>query len=382
LAYTFYLSLTIMHPAPGILLLFVALGLATLGAAPGPLPLAYARNFELVRHDSHTELTVRNASRESDAVRRYALVPRQGPVPDLPPDLQVIRVPVRRVVAMETVYLGHMEALDALDRLVGAATPDYISSPEVRSRLTKGNLAAVGSGARLDVERVLLLQPDLILTSVTGDPAFDVPAQLARTGLPVVVSADYMERHPLARTEWIKVHGALFGREAEASAIFEEVADRYEALRARTESVSRRPTVFAGAPYSGTWHMPGGRSYTAAAIADAGGDYLWADLETAGSLPLDTERVFLRASDADFWIHPGQYRSLESLLGNDPRFVHFHAVRERQVYNRTRQVTPQGGNPIWESGVVRPDQVLADLIRILHPGLLPNHEFVFYEELD
>jgi iron complex transport system substrate-binding protein len=127
--------------------------------------------------------------------------------------------------------------------------------------------------------------------------------------------------------------------------------------------------------------VPGGKSYTARAIQDAGGDYLWSENSNQGGIPLDIERVFLKAARADFWINPSGYRSMRALLSADQRFGKFSPVNNDKVYNNTRQVSPSGGNAIWESGIAHPDDVLADLIHIFHPDLMPDHEFVYYERL-
>jgi iron complex transport system substrate-binding protein len=127
--------------------------------------------------------------------------------------------------------------------------------------------------------------------------------------------------------------------------------------------------------------MAGGESYTAQAIRDAGGDYLWADVPGSGAIPLDTERVFLKAAHADIWINPSFYRSLRELYGADQRFQKFRAGQTGHVFNNTKQRTASGGNSIWERGIVHPDDVLADLIKVFHPERMPDWEFIYYEQL-
>ena len=282
---------------------------------------------------------------------------------------------------METVYIGYLDALNQLDTIIAAATPDYVSNATIRTRIEDGTIQKVQSGAALNIERMLLLQPDLILTSSTGDPAFDIPLKLARSGLPVVLSAGYMEQHPLARAEWIKFIAAFFDAGDLAEQTFEPIATRYELLLEKVEQIEQRPTVFCGAPYSGAWHMAGGESYTAQTIRDAGGAYLWADVPGSGAIPLDTERVFLKAAHADIWINPSFYRSLKELYGADPRFQKFHAGQTGHAFNNTKQRTASGGNSIWERGIVHPDDVLADLIKVFHPELMPDWEFIYYQQL-
>ncbi len=341
----------------------------------------YAKNFEISQFPTHRIATIRNVQRGSTATHQYALVPKAAPLPELPAGITVIRTPVTRVVVMETVYIGYLDALNQLDTIIAAATPDYVSNATIRTRIEDGTIQKVQSGAALNIERMLLLQPDLILTSSTGDPAFDIPLKLARSGLPVVLSAGYMEQHPLARAEWIKFIAAFFDAGDLAEQTFEPIATRYKSLHETVAQIEQRPTVFCGAPYSSAWHMAGGESYTAQTIRDAGGAYLWADVPGSGAIPLDTERVFIRAAHADIWINPSFYRSLNELYGADQRFQKFHAGQTGQVFNNTKQRTASGGNSFWECGIVHPDDVLADMIKIFHPELMPDWEFIYYQQL-
>ena len=341
----------------------------------------YARNFVISERPTHTLLTIHNTHLQPARSYQYALVPKHESLPKLPQNIQIIRTPVERVVVMETVHLGYLDALGRVDHIVGTGSTDYINNPSVRARIKDGNIRPVQSGQHIDAESLLLLQPDLILSSVSGNPAFDLPEKLTRTGLPIVFTTSFMEPHPLGRAEWVQAIGAFFEADVQAKALFNDIAERYQQLTKLSAAATTRPTVFCSAPYSGSWNMPGGDSYMARYIQDAGGNYLWAAHNQRGNIPLDTEHVFLRAANADVWLNPSHYRTLNALFGADQRFEKFKAARTRRVYNNSRQTNEIGGNPIWEKGIVQPDDVLADLIHILHPDLLPKHEFVFYEQL-
>ena len=349
---------------------------------PQARELDYAKNFTIEEYADFKLLTVSNAYRNARSVYRYALIPHSAKLPDeLPRDVIVIRTPVQRVVIMETVYVGYLDALDQLDQICGAASASYINHPKVIQGVESGDIQGIQSGQKLNIERLLLLQPDLILTTSLGEGQMNVSPQLQRAGLPVVLTAGYMENHPLARTEWLKFIAAFFETEDHSNEIFNSIKAQYTSLLDKTKGIDERPSVFCGAPYSGSWHVPGGDSFIARAIQDAGAHYLWADDSSRGSLPLDTERVFLRAAEADYWIHPSHYRSLSELFNADPRFAKFGAAQISQVFNNTRQVGKNGGNNIWERGIVHPEEVLADLIKIFHPDLLPEHELIYYENL-
>ncbi len=342
----------------------------------------YAENFSLQYFPTHKLLTVTNPWRGSgDLSYQYALVPKDGEVPDLPDGVRIIRTPAERIIITATVYLGPIRTLDLYDQLVGIAYLDFTSDPEVHARVDNRTLKPIQGGAALEIESILQLQPDLILTSTTGESLYDDHPKLERAKLPAVLTAGYMESHPLARSEWIKVIAALVDKEKEAEAFFNQVAQEYEALTAMTKSVKHRPTVFSNAPYAGVWHVPGGASYNARAFADAGANYLWASNDSSGGVPLDFEVILHKAADADVWLNPGAYRSKATLLALDSRFTGFRAFRESRVFNNSLRVNKNGGNDIWERGINHPEEVLADLIKIFHPDLLPDHQFIYYESL-
>ncbi|MEC8614829.1 MAG: ABC transporter substrate-binding protein, partial [Verrucomicrobiota bacterium] len=245
----------------------------------------YAKNFTIEEYANYKLLTVSNAYRNASSVYRYALVESGATLPDdLPRDAVVIRTPVRRVVILETVYVGYLDALGQLDKICGAASASYINHPKVIQGFESGTIQEIQSGQKLNIERLLLLQPDLILTTNIGERQMDVSPQLQRAGLPVVLTADYMEHHPLARTEWLKFLAAFFETEDRSNEIFNTIKAKYRNLLDKTRGIDERPSVFCGAPYSGSWHVPGGDSFIASAIQDAGAHYLWADDSSRGSL--------------------------------------------------------------------------------------------------
>jgi len=91
--------------------------------------------------------------------------------------------------------------------------------------------------------------------------------------------------------------------------------------------------------------------------------------------------VYERGRDAQYWINTGTWTSLEQARRSAPRMIDFRSLQTGKLYNRDKRVGEHGGNDYWESGVMKPDVVLADLIRIFHPHLLPNHELYFYRKL-
>jgi iron complex transport system substrate-binding protein len=340
----------------------------------------FARNFRIEYQGRTKRVTVVNPWRNSDLVLTHLLVPCGDPAPPTAPGVSIFRIPVSRVATTSTTQLSHFVALGIVDRLAGQNRLDFVLEPEIRQRIEAGRVAEIGDGVRLDVEALLALRPDLILVSSIGDPEVDGLPLLDRARLPYVVDAAWTEETPLGRAEWVKLTAAFFNREAEADQLFDQIAARYAELAAIASKVEHRPTVLVGTPFQGTWHVSGGASYLAKLIADAGGAYLWADDPTTGSIPLDFESVYARGLGAEVWLHPYGWHSLADGVRNDERMADFAAWKSGRVYNNDARANAAGGNDYFETGSLRPDLILADLIEILHPGLI-QHELVFHRKL-
>ena len=129
----------------------------------------------------------------------------------------------------------------------------------------------------------------------------------------------------------------------------------------------------------GNWYAVGGKSFLAQLFKDAGADYFLKDDERSGGVTLDFETVYNQADDADFWrivnSFPGTF-SYEALKEQDPRYADFRAFREKGIIYCNMKNTP-----FYESMPTEPEIVLADLLHIFHPDLLPDHEPVYYSRL-
>jgi iron complex transport system substrate-binding protein len=360
--------------------------------------LRYAGVFSLDRQGDTTIVQVRKPWQGSASDYTYLLVPRRdsgraeagdpvpagkvsaGKVPDGKATL-IIPIPVRRAVTLTTTNLYHLKSIGALDALVGLGGGRYVCDPDVRARLASGRIRDVGEDVRLDAEALLALRPEVLFTYVVGNSSDGGLAKLAETGVPAVVEGSYMEETPLGRAEWIKFTAAFFGQGAAADSVFAAVDSAYQDLAARARGAKRRPTVVVGAPFGGAWWVPSGRTYVARLLADAGAEYLWAADTTRGSLNLDMEAVLARAGEAEFWLNGGDWKDLGDAKRKDPRNALFRAWREGRIYNNDAGRCEGGGRDFFETGASRPDWILADLIAILHPELLPGHKLRWYRKL-
>ena len=295
-----------------------------------------------------------------------------------------IEVPVKSLVTMSTTYFPHLERFNVLDSLVGVDDTTYVFNERVQDMAEKGTLNIIGGGAgggAVNVETLIDLAPELIMTSASGIPEYDAHPKLLEAGLPVVINGDYLEDTPLGRAEWGKFIAAFYNLEVEANLDFMAVDNRYKELQALVTDITEKPSVFTNTDFQGSWYVPGGKSYASLLLKDAGADYLWADDGGTGANPLSFEEVYDKALDADFWLNVGFANDLASLLAMDERYSDFSAFQNGNVFNYSKRVNANGGSDYFESGVANPDVILADLIKIFHPELLPEYTLYYYQQL-
>lgn len=294
---------------------------------------------------------------------------------DLDADLTVT-VPIEAAATYSTTFLQGFELIDRVDALVAHGGLQFVSSEAVLAAADAGEIVEVGDQTAPDLEALAAAEPDVVLVSA-GFGGADSQEPFAALDVPVIPNASYLETDPLGRAEWMKLEALLLNEEAAVQPVFDEIATAYTDLVELAADVEEQPTVLTNAPFEGTWFVSGADSYTDALIEAAGGDYVFGDLE-GSTQPLELETVLAEAQGADVWLHAGSVAiTPEEFLADDERLGEFAAFPDA-VYPNDADLGPNGGNRFFETGAVRPDLVLADIIAILHPDLLPDHELRFH----
>lgn len=346
------------------------------------LPVKYAKGFVVDYYNGFKVITVKSLADSTSITAQYVLVPANKPCPTDFKDAVLLSSPVRKVVCVSTNHIAAMECLGLVDSIVAVANTDLIFSGHVQKKVESKTIVDIGA-SELNYEKIAQLQPSFVFTSGDWDGGNKMKAKLNTLHIPVVLNLDYAEQDPLARAEWIKFVAAFYDREFEADSIFSGIESRYDELKQIAKTARARPSVFVNIPFKEIWYMPCGTNYMAQLIYDAGGNFLWhQSTATNGlNLNLDYEAVYSKASTADYWLNTGFVTSLKELAQVDKKNTFFDAFKNRKVFNNNFRNTRSGGFDFWESGVVNPDKILADLIFIFHPELLPAHRLYYYQQL-
>ena len=285
-----------------------------------------------------------------------------------------------RVIVTSTTHLPYLELLGLEDKLVGFVGTNNIYSEKINTKLKSGQIIEVGMHGKINLELLLASQPDLVIAFDLGGES-SILDKITEAGIPIVYNSDFLEEKALGRAEWIKFFGYIFDEFNLADSIFNGMVERYNQLKNLTQNVKERPSVFSGVVYGDTWFLPGGKNWSAQFIKDAGGSYIWGGNISSGWLELSFETVLDRAREAQFWIGVASINTRAELMAQDSRYQLFEAYQEQRIYNYNKRIGENGGFDFFESAYARPDIVLADLIRILHPELLPNHMTYYFQKI-
>lgn len=321
------------------------------------VPMHYASNLLIVDYPEYTEVAIRNPWDTTKVLHRYILCSGQS-VPD-GVEGTVVRVPLQKAAVFTSVHCALLQEMGVAGAIGGVCDLDYIHIPYIQDGVKAGRIANLGSGMDPSIEHTMDLQPDALMPSPFENSGGY--GRLEQLGIPIIECADYMEPGPLARAEWMRFYGRLFGVAEIADSLFSRVESRYIELREKAASASTRPRLLCEKPNNGHWYLPGGESTMGQMYRDAAADYIFSDIPGAGSTAMSLELVLDKATKADIW-----------LLKNHG------AIMRRQIMEDTpllRRISV----PMWlcdtqssgfyEETPFHPERLLENLVQILHPEL-------------
>ncbi|WP_340063898.1 ABC transporter substrate-binding protein [Ascidiimonas aurantiaca] len=346
--------------------------------------ISHAKGFTVEKQGAITVISVSSPWNESEETFTYALIDKtEMAFTTLPADQYdaIIGVPVEKVVVTSTTHIPVLEMLGVEHTLTAFPNTEFISSQKTRKLIEKGQIKELGKNETINTEVLLDLQPEVVV-GFSIDNRNKAYETIRKSNIPVVYNGDWTEQTPLGKAEWIKFFAPFFKKEKEADSIFSSIEKEYENAKKMVQSASNKPTVLAGAMYKDVWYLPAGNSWAAQFLKDANAAYLWEDTEGTGSLSLNFENVLEKGQKADFWIGPSQFVSYKEIEEANQHYMKFKAFKDRKVFTFSLTRGPTGGVLYYELAPNRPDIVLKDLIHIIHPGILPDHQPYFLKPLE
>lgn len=284
--------------------------------------------------------------------------------------------PMFRIICMSSSSVAALSAIGAGEAVSAVSGLRYMTDKGLHER----GVPDIGYENSLDYETILSLNPDILVAYTVAGTEPQYLSKLRSLGIRVLVIHDHLEQHPLARAEYVRLFGALTGRLDAADSVFSAVRDRYESLAASVGS-NEPVKVLMNIPYGDAWYIPGAENYMSRLVDDAGGEVLGTEPGESRSRVVSMEEAYALSLDADMWLNPGHCRSVSELVSTHHFFDRFGpVVKGLPVYNNTLRTTEEGGNDFWETGAVRPDLILEDLVSIFSET--PSDSLNYFFRLD
>jgi iron complex transport system substrate-binding protein len=350
-----------------------------------PDKLTFRHSAQLsVEYHGHYKVVRFNPAVDTGEQLEYLLVQCGAPRPSGFAKAVTINVPINSFVTQNLAMLAAVADLGLEDRLVGISNTRAVTIPTIAERIEAGKILDVGGGTHSTIERILEASPDVLFTFYSALPNTNQHPKLWEIGVRAVGQADHMEPHPLGRAEWLKFLALLTNQEAQANQLFAPIEQRYQELAALAAKVSTRPQVMFGRSAGrDTWERHGGRNFMAQLVYDAGGQFFLHDQISGSWAPTSFEKVYANAEEATFWIGGMlNFNDLRSFRDSHPRNDWFRPARERRVFAYDKGRLGMWRYPWGDQGMTKSHLILEDLLRALHPELLPEGESRFVQKLN
>ncbi len=281
---------------------------------------------------------------------------------------------------MTTPYLAIIDALGEAGAVRAVSSIMSLYNATLTHLNENGKIITLGSTKNLDQEQLVALGPDALFIPYTRT-ALELHDKLIELSIPVLSITSHKETHPLGKAEWLKFFGVLFNRTPEADSIFRGIEDDYLQTKQRYQGQHNKPKVMAGYARRGSWIAPGGKSYFARLLEDAGADYVFAENGDSGNITLSFERAHELGQQADylFFISMGPVK-WELIRAREPLINDWQSVTQGKVFSNDGSINAQGGNDYWGKGFLAPHVILKDLAMALSPNTIHPDSLVYFRK--
>ena len=260
-----------------------------------------------------------------------------------------IRVPddPKRIIALAPSITEIIFALGQQDRLKG--TTQFSNYPAEAAKLPK-----VGSYVRLDLERIVALNPDLCIAIKDGNPK-GIIDRLQSLNIPVFA---VNPRNLESMIQTIQKIGSILNASQKANTLVKDMRSRIQKVDALVSRIDRRPRVFIQIGISPIISA-GTNTFIHELIVRAGGINVAAGNRAYPHF--SREQVLALAPDVLIITSMARSGAFEKAKADWNRLSHMPAVREKRIYTVNSDVFDRPSPRLLDA--------LEILTRLLHPKL-------------
>jgi iron complex transport system substrate-binding protein len=333
----------------------------------------YAKHFNLIYEADYTILQILDPER-SVIEKEYFLV-SDSTKTTFSDKQECIHVPISNIAALSSTQIGMLSKLNAIGVIRAVSDGAYIDNPKILQGIKGKKVFEIQDFGQMNPERIVSMNISLLMYSGFGKtPEYE--QTLKKLGVLCMPNYDWREEHPLGKAEWIKVMGALTGKEKEANSYFAELVNSYEALKKQAKAYTTKNTsILSGSMIGDAWYMPAAGSYLSVLFHDANCSYAPTQQSKTGSEAISFEEVLRKHQSTVFWFNPG-FSSKQEMLKNESRYRLFTSFQESRVFCYSHNM-----NYFWENSAIEPHHVLSDFIHFVHDSSNVSYKPYFYQKI-
>ena len=272
--------------------------------------------------------------------RQYLIVPEGKKKPaDLDKEIVVLKQPLEHIYLAATSAMALFDAMDGLDsiRMSGAQASDWYID-HAKKAMEDGKIQFAGKYSEPDYEMLIDQDCDIAIESTMILHTPKVQEMIEDLDIPVFIDRSSYETHPLGRTEWIKLYGAMMDKEEEAYSFFDEQAKVIGDLKDFENT--EKTVAFFFVSTDGSIVVRRTKDYIPSMIEIAGGRYVFQDLtneeSNSASVSMSIEEFYATAADADYLVYnatiDSPIQSVDELIAKNDLFSDFKAVQDGNVW--------------------------------------------------
>lgn len=290
--------------------------------------------------------------------RQYLLVPEGKEVPEgAEASMSILKAPLSRTYLAATSVMALLLAIGAEGNITMTGTNAsgwYI--PGAAELIESGQIKYAGKYSEPDYEMLINEDCSLAIESTMILHSPKVQEMIEKMDIPVFIDRSSYESHPLGRTEWIRLYGAMFDKESEAEAIFAEKAKIVDDMKDFTNT--EKTVAYFNVKTDGTVQIRSPRDYIATMIDIGGARYAFNDIQvpadSSSTISISMEEFYATAVDADYLVYnatiAAPIETMDDLYALSDLFKDFKAVKEGNVWC--------GGNNMYQATDIVADFIL------------------------
>ncbi|KAF9318397.1 hypothetical protein BG003_011316 [Podila horticola] len=279
------------------------------------------------------------------------------------------QVPVKSAASIATTAVAYVEMLGRRSALKVVDTEGLVSSPCVQLGLEKGEIKGL-EDKNLTLRAEQFNAVDLVFSTFGSEPG---------TANKTVITSEVSDPGPLNRAEWLEFYSTFFNLEGPAQDLTAAINNNYNCFKSAANAKANKPVVAwasftAASQYNNntaSWSFSPA-DYKRILTEDAGATFFngttKSSFATAAEFAAAATTIDVLIDETfigDSWTAVLQNYNLTE--ASDLKFI-----KNKAVFRQDGLVNPNDGRDWFAGAVAMDDAVLQDIIRTVHPEVLPS----------